>query len=82
MNSSSWGVSLDTRTRYEPTWSRKSPALSRSIAALVFGSLRAAAISGPQQSVMVLNSWIFLSTPFSQLGLMSDATTAHGVTKA
>ena len=31
---------------------------------------------------MVLNSWMFLTTPFSQLGLMSLATTAHGRTSA
>ena len=32
------------------------------MADLVFGSLSAAAICGPQQSAMVLNSWMFLTS--------------------
>ena len=52
------------------------------MALLVLGSPRAVKIWGPQQSTIFLNSSAFRTGPFSQLGLMSDATIFTGRMRA
>ena len=80
--SSSCGVSYETMTRYEPTWSLMSHALSRSIVALVSGSVRAVAIFSPHLVHMDANSAAFCSAPFSYVGLTVYLTMGISMTYA